>query len=278
MSADEAFLVWDLYDRSGRIDVLVAELDALGFEGFEEHADGLRAYVPERRADDSLRAGLGAVLERAGVEASGPERIGPTNWNAAWEATVQPVLAGPFVVHPPWHEPPAGALAIRIEPKMSFGTGHHETTRLVLGLVPEIVRPGDRVLDAGTGTGVLAIASVRIGASRAVGFDTDPWSVRNAVENAASNGMADRIVVLEGDLEAVPGEPFDVILANINRNVLLDLVPAFADRLDQGGRLALSGVLLDDRDVMVEALDSSGFQAVVERTEGAWWSVAAVRT
>lgn len=277
MGADESYLAWSLHDGFGLSDVLVAELADVGFEAFEEGDSGLRAFMPERMATREAMSAMAQILARLDVQAVGPERIEASNWNRVWEATIAPVAAGPFVVYPPWCEPPHDALAIRIEPKMSFGTGHHESTRLMLSALPDLIRPGDRVLDAGTGTGVLAIASVKLGATRVVGFDIDPWSARNARENVDLNGLADRIDLLEGDLDAVPREPVDVVLANINRNVLLDLLPSFAERLVPGGRLGLSGILVGDRSVMNAALGAAGFRPVTERTEGEWLSLAAER-
>lgn len=273
MEGDAVWLEWDLRMPPDRMDRVVAELVDLGFEGFEERSGGLRAYIPRSACSDQTRRRLSTVLGDLGVEAVLAQSIEERNWNAAWEATVEPVEAGPFVVHPPWKTPPPGPMPICIEPKMSFGTGHHETTRLMLAMLPDLIAGGDRILDAGTGTGVLAIASVLLGAGSVTGFDTDSWSVRNARENAELNGVSDRVRILEGGIDDVPGDPVDVILANINRNVLIDLMPSFAGRLRPGGRIALSGFLDTDRGGMEAVMASHGFRAAGERREGRWIAV-----
>jgi len=164
---------------------------------------------------------------------------------------------------------------------MSFGTGYHESTRLVLRFLPGLVggdaSSGERVLDAGTGTGVLAIAALKLGAASAIGFDIDPWAQTNATENALLNGVADRFEVREGSLDAVPETGFDLVLANINRNALLGLMPTFAAKLAPEGRLVLAGLLRTDRDVMLAAVRAAGLAVYDEATENEWWSLIATR-
>jgi ribosomal protein L11 methyltransferase len=148
----------------------------------------------------------------------------------------------------------------------------HESTRLVLRFLPALVRGGERVLDAGTGTGVLAIAALKLGADSAVGFDIDPWAQVNAVENALLNGVGDRFEVREGSLDTVPEDGFDLVLANINRNALLGMLPGLAAKLADGGRLVLAGLLQTDRETMREAIRDAGLALYDEAAEGEWWS------
>lgn len=258
-------------------DVLVAALAEAGFDGFTEEGDRLAAFVPKGAWTERLRSGVLDRVRAHGASIVSERTIEPENWNALWEASVTPVEAGPFVVHPPWTTPGQGRIAIGIEPKMSFGTGHHETTRLMLGAIARHVRKGMSVLDAGTGTGVLAIAALRIGASFAEAFDVEPWAVENAVENAGRNGVADRMTVRQGGLDAAPAGPFDAVLANINRNVLLDMLPGLRARLAADGVIALAGVLLQDREVMLGALESVGLALLEEETEGDWLALVARR-
>lgn len=258
-------------------DVLVAELAEAGFDGFTEEADLLVAFVPKGLWKERLRSEVLDRVRAHGASIVSERIIEPENWNALWEASVTPVEAGPFVVHPPWIAPDEGRIAIGIEPKMSFGTGHHETTRLMLGAVARHVREGMSVLDAGTGTGVLAIAALRVGASFAEAFDVEPWAVENAVENAGRNGVAGRMTVRQGGLDSAPSGPFDVVLANINRNVLLDMLPGLTARLAEGGVVALAGVLRQDRDVMLGALGSAGLVLLEEEAEGDWLALVARR-
>lgn len=260
-----------------QVDILVAELAEFGFDGFAEDGERLLAFVPENLWIGGARAATLATLARLGARIEDERTVQPENWNARWEASIEPVNAGPFCVHPPWREALPGSIPIVIEPKMSFGTGHHETTRLMLSFVARLVRPGCSVLDAGTGTGVLAIAAVRCGARMVNAFDVDRWSVENTLENVAANGVSERVQVGLGGLEVAPEGPFDVILANINRNVLLDMLPGFRSRLGLGGHLALAGVLTSDRDVMLTALADNGFVRVGEEREGDWLALVAAR-
>src|SRR5690606_25997713 len=187
--------------------------------------------------------------------------VAEENWNARWEETIRPLAVGRFLIKPTWADVPpehADRLLLEIDPKMSFGTGYHESTRLALGFLPALVRGGERVLDAGTGTGVLAIAALKLGAASALGFDIDPWASVNATENAYLNGVADRFEVREASLDAVPETGFGLVLANINRNALLAMLPGFAAKLAPGGRLLLAGLLRTDREAMLAAVEAAG--------------------
>lgn len=268
----------------GDVDRLVAELGALGAEGFLETgyqgpvgspdcgAPGLDVYF----SADAFRALPGDWADRlsqwGGTRYELPVEIGDRNWNAEWEATIEPVDVAPFYVHASWHDGhiPDGAIELIIDPKMSFGTGYHETTRLMLRAVAQMVSPGDRVLDAGTGTGILGIAALKVGAAGCLAFDNDPWCVVNAAENAELNGVQDVFSIVEGDERAVPDEAYDVILANINREALLAMMPALMAKLRPGGIIGLSGLLVSDAERVRSALPSD---AIHEDTEGEWWTI-----
>lgn len=255
---------------------LIAELADLDVESFVQEEDCLLAYLPAPRWNDVKREHVERWLLAHGAGAPVEERIvEPQNWNAQWEETLRPIAVGPFLVKPTWtSEPPehAGQIVLEIDPKMSFGTGYHESTRLVLRLLPELVRAGDRILDAGTGTGILAIAALKLGAASAVAFDVDPWAQENAVENIYLNDVAGRAEFRAGSIEVVPEAGFDLLLANINRNVLLDLLPAFAEKTRAGGRLVLAGLLRKDRDRMLEAAAAHRCTLAREAAEGDWWA------
>jgi ribosomal protein L11 methyltransferase len=259
---------------------LIAALDALGFERFWQEDRRLRAYVPATRWSSRAQERLEKRLAAFGFEnVPAPRPVMARNWNAVWEGRLTSVRAGPFVIAPTGTEPPAGhdpRRVLRIDPQMSFGTGHHESTRLALRLLGEGGAQGGRhVLDAGTGTGVLAIAAVRLGAARVVAFDADARVLGNARENLARNEAADRVVLRAGPLaEAVPEEDgFDLILANINRSALLDLLPAFRRKLAPGGQVVLSGLLKGDRAPIRRRVAAEGFAFHEEKTEGDWWAV-----
>lgn len=263
-------------------ELLIAELTDLDFEGFLEEDEVLKAFVPASGWTDVKRQWLEGWLVQQELDPDFEERVvEDRNWNAAFEATITPVVAGPFVVRPTWAAPDpehAGRMEILIDPKMSFGTGHHESTRLVLGMLPHFVKPYARVLDAGTGTGVLAIAALKLGAASALTFDIDPWAEENAGENFALNGVQDRAEVRIGAMEVVSETDFDLVIANIHREVLLYLLPDLASRLKPAGTLLLAGLLRADADAIREGARQVGLASVREETEGAWWAVALERS
>lgn len=264
-----------------RHETLIARLEEYGFSGFQQAEGALKAYIG---ADDWSRGKsqyVKAWLRRQSVADEVEERrIRPENWNAQWEESIQPLVVGPFVVKPTWAAPPPDAgerHVLEIDPKMSFGTGYHESTRLMLRFLPELVQPGARVLDAGTGTGILAIAAVRLGAASVLGFDISAWAEANARENIELNGVAGRVAVRQGAIDVVPEAGFDLILANIERDPLIELLPAFADKLVDGGRVALAGLTHDDRPRMREALATHGFTIERDAAENDWWAVVCFR-
>lgn len=245
--------------------------------GFVQEDAELRAYVPADRWTRFDREQLEARLAADGSpDALTIRPLAAKNWNAVWEDTLSPVRAGPFLVCPTSVDVPpahADATVLRIDPEMSFGTGHHATTRLALHLLGES-RPlsGDRLLDVGTGTGILAIAACRAGAAAALGVDTNPDAVRNARENARQNEGADCITVREGSVNAAPDTRYDVVVANITRRVLLDLLPDLVARLALDGTLLLSGILQSQRDAILDAAEAHALTLDAEKTENGWWA------
>lgn len=259
-------------------EVLIAELLDLGAEAFAEADNVLRAYVPAAAWSEPHRAAVRAVLHREDSGGMMDVREVPAqNWNAAWEASITPVLVEPFLITPTWRpipDPPEDLHVLEINPKMSFGTGHHETTRLMLRLMPDHVPAGARVLDAGSGTGVLAIAAARLGAAHVVAFDMDPGTEENIHENVTRNAVVDRVETFIGTLAKAPTGLYDVVLANINLNTLIAYLPGFVERLAPGGHLLLSGLLSTDRDAMREATARFPLTESADATEGTWWAVA----
>ena len=262
---------------------LSAILGQLGFEGFWEEAGTLRGYVTASRWSPRLEEEVRSVallIARASASAApriAVREIATQNWNREWEKTIQPIrVTDRIVITPTWHpiEPGANDVVLIIDPKMSFGTGYHETTRLVLQLMEPRVRTGMTILDLGTGTGVLAIAALRLGAGHATGVDIDEWSFENALENVRLNGVADRARILQGDLSAVPAGRFDMILANIQLNVIAPVLPELRDRLVPNGSILLSGLLVSDEEEISAGLDRAGLAAVERRTENEWLALA----
>jgi ribosomal protein L11 methyltransferase len=269
-------LVFEFKGPVEKADWLVAELDLLGFAAFEEVPPLLRAYIAETDFGADTAERMERMLSELGVSESSRTVVEARNWNARWEAGIQPVQAGPFCVHPPWREPAEGLMPICIEPKMSFGTAHHETTRLVLSMMVGVVGEGMNVLDAGTGTGVLAIAARMLGAESVLAFDIDPWSSENALENLERNPVGG-VQVRQGGMESAGEGPFDVILANINREVLLQMMPRMDRLLVPGGAAILSGILVENRESVLRAAEALGWSVESDRSEGAWWALS-IRT
>jgi ribosomal protein L11 methyltransferase len=259
-----------------RQELLVAELAEVGFEAFTQDEEALKAYLPAHGWDDGLRRHVEHVLARYGVEAPlEVQVIGAQDWNSRWEQSIVPISVGRFLIKPTWRDvlpEQAEQIVIEIDPKMSFGTGNHESTRLVLRFLPDLVSAGAHVLDAGTGTGILAIAALKLGAAEVFAFDVDPWVAQNLEENATRNEVQQQVTFRVGEIDTAPERPYDLILANINRNILLDCMPAFARRLDARGHLVLAGVLVSDREAMVAAAAEEGLSLFRESSEGEWWS------
>ncbi len=225
-------------------EMLIAELSEAGYEGFEEGENLLKAFISAGIFDKA------ATLEIARNHATLFKElvIGETNWNAVWESNFQPVVVDDFVmVRADFHEPARGVeVEIIITPKMSFGTGHHATTFMMIQAMREIDFRGKAVLDFGTGTGVLAILAEKLGAKRIVAIDNDEWSISNAAENIQRNDC--NLIELKKAGTALLPESFDIILANINKNIILDNFSHLTDQARKGGTIVLSGLLEEDEE------------------------------
>lgn len=245
--------------------------------GFVQEETELKAYIPVDHWSDALHETVSTQLQDAGYEhALTAEVLAEQNWNETWEASITPVRVGPFLLCtssadvPPDH---ADATVLRIDPKRSFGTGHHASTRLALALLAEGVTPGMVVVDVGTGTGVLAIAACHLGARRVIAVDTDSNAVDNARENVVQNDVGARVDVRSGSIEAVPSVSPDVIVANLTRTPLLDLLPDLSAALADEGTVILSGLLTSDQERVKAALHEEGLVPSEERSEDGWWAV-----
>jgi ribosomal protein L11 methyltransferase len=269
--------------ETAAFDTITGALSIEGFEGFWEDGRILRAYIAEDRWHPDRLNGLRVNLTRITSHLALPPPsltltpVADQNWNRSWEETIRPIrVTERIVIAPTWHPFAAGAgdIVLTIDPKMSFGTGYHETTRLMLELLERHLTPGARFLDAGTGTGILAIAALKLGAASAVGFDIDEWSYANAVENARLNGVSGLFTVRQGDLASVTESGFDLIAANIQKNVIEEMLPGLVSRLAPVGTLLVSGLLTSDRDSIVATLTGGGLVLGDERREGEWIAYA----
>jgi ribosomal protein L11 methyltransferase len=252
-------------------EIFIAGLAEIGFESFEETETGLRAYI--RSSDWDLNAFEEMpywVIPDCTVSYTISE-IEAQNWNAVWESSYQPIqLDNRCVVRASFHPKPDPAVTydLVITPKMSFGTGHHETTWLMLQLMLDMELQGLSVLDMGAGTGVLAILAAKKGANPVTAIDIDPWSYENCSENVIQNGHPEIKVVL-GDAGAIEGA-YDVIIANINRNILMSDLPSYAAALNPGGQLLLSGFYVEDRQTLIDLGASLGLHYQEEREKERW--------
>lgn len=202
------------------------------------------------------------------------------NWNAQWEKTIQPVEIGNrFIITPSWHPVSShnNRIVIRIDPKMSFGTGYHETTRLVLKLLEHLDLTGLSVLDVGTGTGILAIASAKLGATHVVGIDIDDWAIANSHENVAANDVSQTVEISNRDLKTFPRSGFDLILSNITLNSHIEMLESYRSILRPHGTLLLSGLLSSDSETMKHQLRAYGFIPDEELIENEWIAISAER-
>lgn len=248
-------------------------------QGVEEREDALVFFYSEEEMS-ALKSTLEANAAPFLTGEISYELIQDRNWNEEWEKTIKPIHVGRFWIRPSWElaPTPEGKIELIIDPKMSFGTGYHETTRLMMEAIPEMVVPGDMVLDAGTGTGVLAFSALKMGAKRAIAFDIDPICKENADENAEMNHVSDRFQMLVGTETAVPEELFEVVMANINRESLRAMLPALKQFMSNGARLGLAGLLISDREIMLESLKALGLNPIREASEGDWWSIWVVKS
>lgn len=259
-------------------DILTAELAELGFESFTETDEGLNAYVPESDFDADEVAELVARYQAQTAIAYAVNSLEKRNWNAEWEQNYQPIEvvteAASVRVRASFHEPDNRfTYELLINPKMSFGTGHHETTHMMMQHQLGLDQVGKTVLDVGSGTGILAILAVKLGATDALAFDIEEWAVENAKENAMLNHCP-QVRVFGGTIEGVPvNERFDVVLANINRNVLLAEIPAYVAHLQPGGHLLVSGFYDRDAPAIRQKAAEAGLSVITQLTRNQWASV-----
>jgi ribosomal protein L11 methyltransferase len=253
-------------------DLLINALGEVGFDTFEEIESGFKAYVPETDFN-----------EDAVTEALMPYRdmfnfsfaitlIPQKNWNEVWESNFEPIAIGDAVfVRATFHEPrPEFKYEIVIDPKMAFGTGHHQTTAMVLAHMLENDFAGKKVLDMGCGTGILAIMAAKLGAADIVAIDYDPVCYESTIENSQLNNITN-ITALCGSKEAIPNEQYDIILANINRNILIDQMPRYAEALKPGGEIYFSGFYESpDLDIIKAEAGKYGMTYITHKKDKDW--------
>jgi ribosomal protein L11 methyltransferase len=253
---------------------LMAMLLGIGYDSFMETEQSIAAYIETKLFDKKqLQTVIKDFDGSASIESI--RDLADQNWNAIWESNYEPVIIeNKCMVRAPFHKKPEGiAYDVVIQPKMSFGTAHHGTTWLMIQLILENDFTGKRVLDMGSGTAVLAIMAAMKGAERVTAIDNDEWAYNNAIENCELNSIKN-IDVIFGDASSIPSGAYDVVLANINRNILLDDIQHYNKHLKDDASVFLSGFYGNDLAAIIEEAQKFGWNFVERRTRNEW--VAAV--
>ena len=250
-------------------EVMVAQLGLLGFESFVDTPEGFKAYIPQSdfRENDFLQID---VFDIQGLEIEWQSQIiPPKNWNRLWEQNFSPIRVGNrCVVRADFHPSEKAEYELVITPKMSFGTGHHQTTQMMISFLLDLDCKDKCVLDMGTGTGVLAILAEKRGAKSILAVDNDPWCVENTKENIELNRC--QYISAELDDSVSTTKKFDLVLANINRNVLLEQIGDYGKILTSGGDLLLSGFYVEDLGIIRNTCEAEGFRFIRNFEQNGW--------
>jgi ribosomal protein L11 methyltransferase len=253
-------------------DLLINALGEIGFDSFEELEFGFKAYIPaddfdQQKLDDAL-----TVYQEMFTFSYEMILIPQKNWNEVWESNFEPIaIKDKIFVRATFHEPrPEFEYEIVIDPKMAFGTGHHQTTAMMLELMLENDFAGKKVLDMGCGTGILAIMAAKLGATNITAIDYDPVCYDSTIENAQLNNIKN-IKALCGSKEIIPDEQYDIILANINRNILLDQIKRYSEVLKPDGEIYFSGFYESpDLDIIMDEARKYGIKYIIHKINNNW--------
>jgi ribosomal protein L11 methyltransferase len=272
------YIQYTIHTLPERAAMLTAELADLGFESFVETDTGIEAYINEPAYDE---AQCQSIFDKYDIAPNHITKqvIAPQNWNAAWEADYQPIFVGNDIcVRAPFHTPQTEYKHnLIIQPKNTFGTGHHDTTQLMLRLMLEENFTRKHVFDFGCGTGVLGLMALKLGADLVVGNDIDTWCTDNIEENKALNQL-DAFQFLQGGLEVLtPSNSFDVILANINKNILLQSFETLSKHAFIGATLLMSGFYVDDVADLKAAAGEHGWHFVNHLSQNNWAAARFIR-
>jgi ribosomal protein L11 methyltransferase len=261
----------------GIVSELLWELEPLGIEDILENK--VKLYFPGDFEISPLTSFLEKLVRDEIVESYTITEtvLENRNWNEEWEKTITVnKVSDRFVIKPSFREyiPEPKEIVLTIDPKMSFGTGEHQTTRLMILALEKYCKADDFVLDIGTGTGVLAIAAVKLGAKRAIAFDNDEWCYENGIENCQLNDASDRVEIRTAELQNIPECDFDIVIANIQRNPLLELAEAIVGKAKRGGTILLSGLLREDEEIILQSYLPLGLEKIETAVMQEWISLA----
>ncbi len=270
-SLDTLELTLTLSPKDPWSEILISELSELGFDGFLQTDEGIQAYAnasidPEKIMDEL------SIARNQQVTCAWKAKVIPhQNWNAQWEADFHPVFVEDYAtILAPFHDESLGkGMVVRIQPQMSFGTGHHQTTWMMTKAIFELPEMPSDVLDMGTGTGVLAIIAEKLGAKRILAIDIEEWSAENARENADRNSCT-AIECMWGDRDKMEGHDFGLIIANINKNILKAQMETYASTLNTNGTLLLSGFFSTDAEELITFAAPYGLTIEKEFAKDEW--------
>lgn len=258
-------------------EILIAELGEVGFESFVENEEGVLAYIQQVEWNEQVLEDV-QILQSDEFDISFTSKlIEQVNWNEEWEKNFNPIeVDGLVSIRAPFHVNPNLKFDIVIEPKMSFGTGHHETTHMMIQHLLEVDLNDKKVLDMGAGTGILAIFAEMCGAKSIDAVDIDEWCFENAIENLERNFCVN-ISVYQSDVTFLENKKYDVIIANINRNVLLADMHQYAACLSAGGILLLSGFYTEDISILEAETSKYGLQILTQKERNNWASLKLIK-
>lgn len=251
-------------------EILIAELGELPFDSFEDTDNGCSAYIPKNLWHENILDEIDILKNQDFKISFQTEEIAAINWNQEWEKNFEPIdVDGRCYVRAPFHEKTNAEFDIVIEPKMSFGTGHHETTHMMIQNLLSLNFANQKTLDMGCGTAILAILAEKLGAKPIDAIDIDNWCYQNSIENAERNNCK-HITVYEGDAGLLTTQKYDLIIANINRNILINDMAAYAKCLNQNGTLLLSGFYDEDIAAIDKVCVDNGLIYLNKRTRNKW--------
>jgi len=261
-------------------DILSGLLWELDITGVTENDDIVTAFAAEDSPvnEEMINGLLNKLVAQKIIEEFSITReiLEEKNWNELWEKSREVIrISERIVIKPTFkqYESKEDEIVITLDPKMSFGTGEHESTKLALRLIEKYVKGNEKVLDVGSGTGILSIAAIKMGAAHAVAVDNDSWCYQNCTENCALNDVVGKIKVVEGEIGIIPEEDFDLVFANIQKNILLSISEMIKVKLKKNGIVILSGLLLKDETEIISHYQSIGFKFKKKKVMGEWVAI-----